>query len=253
MTYRSLCFLPYSPSSVDIARKLKSYGIRTIYKNSPNLLSSLRHPHTKSSAPPDPLRSMGAVYSVSCEQCPATYVGETGRSLAIRMTEHSRNISRQDTKSLIYQHMQSTGHTFNINNPTIHYRHIHILHQRLILESIVSELFTLRVTKNTTSRSLHEFMDVCNKAIRNLKTRLLSRSTDLLVIWEGNVIKSLLLNLEEFTTLLCQIEACLNSRPLMELSPDPIDLRALTQGNFLIGSPLNDTLGLQQYDRADLW
>ncbi|UYV84583.1 hypothetical protein LAZ67_X002710 [Cordylochernes scorpioides] len=74
---KSLCFLPYSPSSVDIARKHKSYGIRTIYKNSPNLLSSLRHPHTKSSAPPDPLRSMGAVYSVSCEQCPATYVGET--------------------------------------------------------------------------------------------------------------------------------------------------------------------------------
>ncbi|UYV76045.1 hypothetical protein LAZ67_13002325 [Cordylochernes scorpioides] len=52
------------------------------------------------------------------------------------MTEHSRNISRQDTKSLIYQHMQTTGHTFNINNPTIHYSHIHILHQRLILESI---------------------------------------------------------------------------------------------------------------------
>ncbi|UYV72180.1 hypothetical protein LAZ67_9002115 [Cordylochernes scorpioides] len=138
MTYRSLCFLPYSPSSVDIARKLKSYGIRTIYKNSPNLLSSLRHPHTKSSAPPAPLRSVGAVYSVSCEQCPATYVGETGRSVSIRMTEHSRNISRQDTKSLIYQHMQTTGHTFNINNPTIHYSHIHILHQRLILESIVS-------------------------------------------------------------------------------------------------------------------
>ncbi|UYV70301.1 TRAF4 [Cordylochernes scorpioides] len=61
-------------------RKLKSYGIRTIYKNSPNLLSSLRHPHTKSSASPAPLRSVGAVYSVSCEQCPATYVGETGRS-----------------------------------------------------------------------------------------------------------------------------------------------------------------------------
>ncbi|UYV65090.1 hypothetical protein LAZ67_3003102 [Cordylochernes scorpioides] len=78
MTYRSLCFLPYSPSSVDIARKLRSYGIRTIYKNPPNLLSSLRHPHTKSSAPPDPLRSMGAVYSVSCEQCPATYVEAFG-------------------------------------------------------------------------------------------------------------------------------------------------------------------------------
>ncbi|UYV79912.1 hypothetical protein LAZ67_18001028, partial [Cordylochernes scorpioides] len=54
-----------------------TYGIRIIYKNSSNLLTSLRHPYTKSYAPPDPLHSVGAVYSVSCEQCSATYVGET--------------------------------------------------------------------------------------------------------------------------------------------------------------------------------
>ncbi|UYV67783.1 hypothetical protein LAZ67_5002034 [Cordylochernes scorpioides] len=50
---------------VDIARHLKSYGIRTYYKNSPNLLTSLRHPYTKPLVPMDPLRSDGAVYSVS--------------------------------------------------------------------------------------------------------------------------------------------------------------------------------------------
>ncbi|UYV66881.1 hypothetical protein LAZ67_4003212 [Cordylochernes scorpioides] len=136
--YRSLCFLPYSPSSADIARSLKAYGIRTLYKNSPNLLTSLRHPYTKSHAPPDPLHSVGAVYSVSCEQCSATYVGETGRSVAIRMSEHSRNISNQDTRSLLYQHTLNTGHTFNTNHPTIHYRRIHNQHQRLVLESIES-------------------------------------------------------------------------------------------------------------------
>ncbi|UYV66761.1 hypothetical protein LAZ67_4002786 [Cordylochernes scorpioides] len=134
----SLCFLPYSPSSADIARSLKAYGIRTLYKNSPNLLTSLRHPYTKSHAPPDPLHSVGAVYSVSCEQCSATYVGETGRSVAIRMSEHSRNISNQDTRSLLYQHTLNTGHTFNTNHPTIHYRRIHNQHQRLVLESIES-------------------------------------------------------------------------------------------------------------------
>ncbi|UYV74106.1 hypothetical protein LAZ67_11002128 [Cordylochernes scorpioides] len=134
----SLCFLPYSPSSADIARSLKAYGIRTLYKNSSNLLTSLRHPYTKSHAPPDPLHSVGAVYSVSCEQCSATYVGETGRSVAIRMSEHSRNISNQDTRSLLYQHTLNTGHTFNTNHPTIHYRRIHNQHQRLVLESIES-------------------------------------------------------------------------------------------------------------------
>lgn len=40
-------------------------------------------------------------------------------------------------------------------------------------------------------------------------------------------------------TLLAQIEACLNSRPLQALNDDPEDLEALTPGHFLIGSALN--------------
>ncbi|UYV66765.1 hypothetical protein LAZ67_4002795 [Cordylochernes scorpioides] len=54
------------------------------------------------------------------------------------MSEHSRNISNQDTRSLLYQHTLNTGHTFNTNHPTIHYRRIHNQHQRLVLESIES-------------------------------------------------------------------------------------------------------------------
>ncbi|GFR12188.1 integrase catalytic domain-containing protein [Trichonephila clavata] len=50
--------------------------------------------------------------------------------------------------------------------------------------------------------------------------------------------KGHILSFKELSTLLCQIEACINSKPLVPLSSDTADIRALTPGHFLIGEPL---------------
>ncbi|UYV72472.1 hypothetical protein LAZ67_9003283 [Cordylochernes scorpioides] len=139
--FRTTCMLPYSPLTVSISRLIRPFGIRTFFINTPSIHSLLRHPITKTSTQLSPLDSSGAVYSVSCEHCSATYVGETGRTVTIRMSEHTRNINNNDPRSLIYQHVASTGHSFNNNHPTIHYRNIPNLHQRLmqiIQENIVN-------------------------------------------------------------------------------------------------------------------
>jgi len=46
------------------------------------------------------------------------------------------------------------------------------------------------------------------------------------------------LSYEELCTILTRAEACLNSRPLTEMSTDPSDLTYLTPGHFLIGESL---------------
>lgn len=53
------------------------------------------------------------------------------------------------------------------------------------------------------------------------------------------ILNDRVLSFEELSTLLCQIESCLNSRPLCPLSPDPSDFNALTPAHFLIGEPTN--------------
>ncbi|XP_036146902.1 uncharacterized protein LOC118646983 [Monomorium pharaonis] len=52
------------------------------------------------------------------------------------------------------------------------------------------------------------------------------------------VIGSHTLSIEEFTTLLCQVEACLNSRLIAPLSDAFDDYQYLTPGHFLIGSAI---------------
>lgn len=53
----------------------------------------------------------------------------------------------------------------------------------------------------------------------------------------SRVVGNVTLTYEELATTLCQIEACLNSRPLCALRDDPSHLDVLTPGHFLIGRP----------------
>lgn len=46
------------------------------------------------------------------------------------------------------------------------------------------------------------------------------------------------LTFEELSTLLCKIEACLNSRPIAPLSHTLTDYESLTSGHFLVGDAL---------------
>ncbi|UYV78612.1 hypothetical protein LAZ67_16002141 [Cordylochernes scorpioides] len=82
--------------------------------------------------------SGGSVYSVSCNDCSASYIGETGRSVAIRMTEHGRCIANKDNRSLIFNHINTTGHSFNLSSPTTLYSNVNTKYQRLIIEAILS-------------------------------------------------------------------------------------------------------------------
>lgn len=74
--------------------------------------------------------------------------------------------------------------------------------------------------------SAPHFGGLWEAAVRSAKKHLLK------VIGENPTL------IEDFTTLLVQVEGCLNSRPLTPLSDDPTDLEPLTPAHFLTGSSL---------------
>ncbi|XP_053692622.1 uncharacterized protein LOC128741071 [Sabethes cyaneus] len=82
-------------------------------------------------------------------------------------------------------------------------------------------------------------------AVRSLKAHL--RATI------GNAV----LTAEQLTTLLAQIESCLNSRPLTQMTAEPEDLEVLTPGHFLIHrsltAPAEPSLENVPINRLDRW
>lgn len=69
-----------------------------------------------------------------------------------------------------------------------------------------------------------------------------------------HILRNTALTYEELSTVLCQIEACLNSRPLAPLTDDPNDLSALTPGHFLtldslLAAPTKPTEQLNVHNR----
>ncbi|GBL74070.1 hypothetical protein AVEN_230975-1 [Araneus ventricosus] len=59
------------------------------------------------------------------------------------------------------------------------------------------------------------------------------------------------LTIEQFLTIVIQIESILNSRPLTPLTSDPDNFEILTPGHFLIGRPINSIPDPDYSDRQD--
>ncbi|XP_029673482.1 uncharacterized protein LOC115241712 [Formica exsecta] len=92
--------------------------------------------------------------------------------------------------------------------------------------AIVRQLAADRITWLFNPPSAPHFGGIWEAAVKSLKHHLRRVLGDATLIYE------------EMSTLLAQVEACFNSRPLQALSDDPKDLSALTPGHFLVGSAL---------------
>ena len=89
-------------------------------------------------------------------------------------------------------------------------------------DAVTTYCGTERITFNFIPPRLPHFGGIWEAAVKSLKRHLKA------------TIGSSILRRDDLETILVQVEACLNSRPLTALSNDPEDLEILTPGHFLI-------------------
>ena len=102
--------IPYiKGTSETISRILQPYNIRVAHKPT----TTLRHLLTYVKDRDKPNNRQGAVYKIKCSDCQAFYIGETGRNLNTRLTEHKRATRNGDVNNHIAVHHQLTNHNID--------------------------------------------------------------------------------------------------------------------------------------------
>ena len=122
-------------TSETIARILQPYNIRVAHKP----ITTLRRLLTNAKDKDKPEDWQGAVYKIKCCDCQASYIGETGRNLSTRLTEHKRATRNGDVSNHIAEHHLKTKHQIDWDSATcITYSTDY--YQRLTLESWFTNL-----------------------------------------------------------------------------------------------------------------
>ena len=106
--------LPYIQGvSERLSRVFKKHGVGVYHKPFNTIRTLLVHPKD-----PTPLeKKCGVVYEISCDNCPANYIGETARSLGTRVKEHLN--TKKDNLSAVGEHCRDTGHSVSWDNISV--------------------------------------------------------------------------------------------------------------------------------------
>ena len=107
LTSTTTVTIPYIKGTSEIIpRILQSYIIRVARRP----ITALRKLLTNVKGKDQPRTDKGAVYKIKCCDCQATYIGETGRNLNTRLTEHRQATRNGNINNNIAEHHLQTNH-----------------------------------------------------------------------------------------------------------------------------------------------
>ena len=84
--------------------------------------------------------SSAGVYRVDCKDCGKFYIGESGRSLDVRIKEHKSDFRRHNLNNAMYVHSIDHNHSFDFNNAHLVFP-CNDIHTRKVMESSVIRSF----------------------------------------------------------------------------------------------------------------
>ncbi len=109
-----------------LTRILRNLNIQLVFKYEHTVKSSL----IKNSPP----TVAGGVYAIPCKVCDEVYIGQTGKTLNERVTQHKYSVRSAQESSGIFKHVERENHCINWDESKFIHKS-NSLSERLIVES----------------------------------------------------------------------------------------------------------------------
>ena len=84
-------------------------------------------------------KQKGVVYRVNCNTCNQTYIGETGRTLKVRLKEHHRAVNVSDTNNGIAVHANEHDHPVDWSSAKILHKETNFIKRKVVEALHISE------------------------------------------------------------------------------------------------------------------
>ena len=130
-----LCW-EYHPNLEPIRHELRKIGVSTTFSSSNTLGNVL----SKTGPVKSHDSELPGVYKAECKNCPeGVYYGETGVSLAKRMSDHKTDIRKAKESNALFVHMKDNpGHSFDLQGAKLLYKSNHKSKRQLVESSLIA-------------------------------------------------------------------------------------------------------------------
>ena len=107
---KKIISLPYIKRTTERLGKIcLKHGLIPVFRYSDTLREIISHPKKNVHK----YRNKGVIYRIPCKDCREVYIGETGRPLSVRITEHQCAVQKRDKNNANSVHTEIMGHTIN--------------------------------------------------------------------------------------------------------------------------------------------
>lgn len=170
--FKDMVIIPYVAGLSEAIRRVgEEVGIKTVFSATDTLKKRLTHVKPKSKQ-----RDKDVIYKIPCE-CGAQYIGETGRPLEVRVSEHRRNwlklrgdldngIVPEYVSSLLAAHAVENKHE-------IQWEEVKVLAtESNIKKRKIHEAAVMCITENVISQPSHDIPPLWHAAFREEKKNI---------------------------------------------------------------------------------